>query len=132
MLNSIEAFSPDGRHLVEFLNTVLRAEVEIWGDPVDAILLRTIHLGEEEQRLYDVTSLATVTAMTVPTTARRVSDLINRGMIIRHRDGRSFRLALSEDCRQRLSGSLDTWCVRARQMLADDDDPPVPLRSETQ
>ena len=84
--------------LVELLNTVLRAEVDAWGDPVDAILLRTILLGEQEGRPYDVTSLASVTAMTVPTTARRVSDLIARGMVDRRR-GRV--LASAPRCRAR-------------------------------
>ena len=38
------------RGLVEFLNSILRMEAETWGDPVDAVLLRTIHLGEQEGR----------------------------------------------------------------------------------
>ena len=113
------------RGLVEFLNSILRMEAETWGDPVDAVLLRTIHLGEQEGRLYDVTSLASVTAMTVPTTARRVSDLIERGVINRYRDGRSYRLALTEESTQRLADSFERWVGKARGLFTEVEPPAV-------
>ncbi|MCA8933990.1 MAG: hypothetical protein KDA49_16060 [Rhodospirillaceae bacterium] len=92
---------------------------------MDAVLLRTIHLGEQEGRLYDVTSLASVTAMTVPTTARRVSDLIERGVINRYRDGRSYRLALTEESTQRLTDSFERWVGKARGLFTEVEPPAV-------
>ena len=123
MIDQVEGTDPI-RGLVEFLNTVLRMEVDAWGDPVDAILMRTVHLGETEGRLYDITSLASVTAMTVPTTARRVTDLMARGLIRRHRDGRSYRLTLTDDSRNRLCGTFDRLSQAAHQVLVDLDTAP--------
>ena len=115
--------------IIQYLNETLRSEVQCWESPVDAVLVRTIHLGELEGRLFDVTSLASVTGMTVPTTARRVTTLMDEGLVARQRDGRSFRLMTTAESRSRLAKSASVWLGKAGELASAisrmDDAPPV-------
>ena len=104
--------------VIQYLNETLRAEVQCWESPVDAVLVRTIYLGELEGRLFDVTSLASVTGMTVPTTARRVTTLMDEGLVARQRDGRSFRLMTTSQSRARLSKSAAVWLSKAGELAS--------------
>ena len=55
----------------------------------------------------------------LPSGSRRVTDLMARGLLRRHRDGRPYRLTLTDDSRNRLCGTFDRLSRAAHQALAD-------------
>ena len=80
---------------MSFLNSVYEIEIDLWSDPVSALLIRRIAQGQLEGKTFDVSSLAATLHMPMPTVSRRVGQLIDAGWVERHRAGRSYQLGVT-------------------------------------
>ena len=78
-----------------------RASVEVWGDPLSGWIVAAIAMAELEGTPHDATSLSAAMRLPMQTIARRVVTLAEEGLVRRERDGRSYRLFLTEAARQR-------------------------------
>lgn len=78
-----------------------RASVEVWGDPLSGWIVAAIAMAELEGTPHDATSLSAAMRLPMQTIARRVVTLADEGLVRRERDGRSYRLFLTETARQR-------------------------------
>lgn len=103
---------------IRFLNVVYDAEIEIWGDPVSALLIRRIAQGQLEGRPFDVSSLAATLRMPTPTVSRRVSGLIEEGWVERRRVGRSYLLLTTDKVREAIQPMMEDL-RRAAARFAD-------------
>ena len=78
-----------------------RASVEVWGDPLSGWIVAAIAMAELEGTPHDATSLSAAMRLPMQTIARRVVTLAEEGLVRRERDGRSYRLFLTETARER-------------------------------
>lgn len=78
-----------------------RASVEVWGDPLSGWIVAAIAMAELEGTPHDATSLSASMRLPMQTIARRVVTLAEEGLVRRERDGRSYRLFLTDTARER-------------------------------
>lgn len=79
--------------IIECLNRFHAMETAMWGKPVDALIVRTVVQGRLQNRLYDLSALATVLELPIATLHRKVGDLVDAGFLRRERRGKSVCLA---------------------------------------
>ena len=106
--------------VIRFLNSVHELEHSLWGDPVSALLIRTIALGQMENRLYDASSLSAALHLPKPTVFRRIARLIKAGLVERRKLGRSNYLVPTADVervtRERTGEILKLMCRLVTQL----------------
>lgn len=82
--------------IIECLNRFYSIETEMWGKPVDALIVRTVVQGRLQDRLYDLSALAHVLGLPMGTLHRKVADLVVAGYLLRERRGKSVYILPTE------------------------------------
>lgn len=93
--------------IIECLNRFYAIETGMWGGPVDALIVRTVVVGEIQSRLYDLSALKNVLDLPIATVHRKVNQLVEAGFIYRERRGRSTYLRPTRKTRVELDMSFD-------------------------
>ncbi|GGE87877.1 helix-turn-helix transcriptional regulator [Stappia taiwanensis] len=78
--------------IIECLNRFYAIETGMWGGPLDALIIRTVIVGENQRRLYDLSALAGVLDLPLSTVHRKVRELEAAGFLTSERKGRSTYL----------------------------------------
>lgn len=89
--------------IIECLNRFYTLEKDMWGKPVEALIVRTVVQGRLQNRLYDLSALSDVLDLPIGTLHRKVTDLVEAGYLKREKRGKSVYLAPTHDT----CGSLD-------------------------
>ena len=123
------SFSPDTvdelspQPVIRFLNSVYDLENNLWGDPVSALLIRTIALGQMENQPYDASSLSAALHLPKPAVFRRLARLIQAGLIKRRKLGRANYLVPTAEVelitRERTGEILKLLCKLVIQLQRD-------------
>jgi DNA-binding MarR family transcriptional regulator len=78
--------------IIECLNRFYAIETGLWGGPLDALIIRTVIVGENQERLYDLSALAGVLDLPISTVHRKIRELEKAGYLTSERKGRSTYL----------------------------------------
>lgn len=78
--------------IIECLNRFYAIETGMWGGPLDALIIRTVVVGENQGRLYDLSALKNVLDLPLSTVHRKTCELEEAGYLHRQREGRSTYL----------------------------------------
>lgn len=93
--------------IMECLNRFYAIETGMWGSPLDCLIIRTVTVGEKQQKLYDLSSLAHVLELPLSTVHRKTLELERAGYLKREPNGRSTYLRPSAETRMTLDKSFD-------------------------
>ncbi|MBS0270371.1 MAG: ArsR family transcriptional regulator [Proteobacteria bacterium] len=75
--------------IIECLNRFYAIETGMWGGPLDALIIRTVVVGEMQGKLYDISALAYALDIPLSTVHRKTRELEEAGFLHSHRQGRS-------------------------------------------
>lgn len=78
--------------IIECLNRFYAIETGMWGGPLDALIVRTVVVGNMEGKPYDLSALAYSLGLPLATTHRKVVELEAAGFLRRERRRRSTYL----------------------------------------
>lgn len=106
--------------VIECLNRFYAMETGLWGGPLDALIVRTIIVGDIQGRPYDLSALAGVLDIPVSTIHRRVNDLVERNLLERSAVGRSVYLKPTVQTRKALDMTFDDMLATLTRLYRGD------------
>lgn len=78
--------------IIECLNRFYAMETGMWGSPLVALIIRTIIQGHLQNRLYDLSALATTLDLPLGSVHRNVQRLVDEGYVEKIPSGKSVYL----------------------------------------
>jgi DNA-binding MarR family transcriptional regulator len=102
--------------IIECLNRFYAIETGMWGGPLDALIIRTVVVGENQHRLYDLSALANVLDLPIATVHRKVRQLVEAGFMWRERSGRSTYLRPTAKTCVQMDQSFDDMLVTLKRL----------------
>ncbi|MBR9651821.1 ArsR family transcriptional regulator [Thalassovita aquimarina] len=102
--------------IIECLNRFYSLEKDMWGKPVEALIVRTVVQGRLQDRLYDLSALSDVLDLPIGTLHRKVADLVEAGYLKREKRGKSVYLAPTEDTCGALDQSFEDMVGALRRL----------------
>lgn len=106
--------------IIECLNRFYAMETGLWGGPLDALIIRTIIVGDIQGRLYDLSALASVLDIPVSTVHRRVAELVERNFLERAAVGRSVYLKPTHQTRATMDRTFDDMVATLTRLYRGD------------
>ncbi|HHG5368188.1 TPA: helix-turn-helix domain-containing protein [Pseudomonas aeruginosa] len=92
--------------IIECLNRFYAIETGMWGGPLDALIIRTVVVGEKQKRPYDLSALAYTLGLSLTTVHRKTRALEKAGFLRHERIRRSVYLYATEKTRVDLNKSF--------------------------
>ena len=104
--------------IIECLNRFYAIETGMWGGPLDALIIRTVVVGEKQKRPYDLSALAYTLGLSLTTVHRKVRELEGAGFLRRERARRSVYLYATEKTRMDLNKSFNEMMETLQALYA--------------
>jgi len=92
--------------IIECLNRFYAIENGMWGGPLDALIIRTVVVGEKQKRPYDLSALAYALGLSLTTVHRKTRELEKAGYLYHERVRRSVYLHPTDKTRVELGKSF--------------------------
>ncbi|WP_199258187.1 ArsR family transcriptional regulator [Paracoccus binzhouensis] len=102
--------------IIECLNRFYMLETEMWGKPVDALIVRMVVQGRLQGRLYDLSALSAALGLPIATLHRKVADLVEGGHLRRERRGKSVYLVPTDETCGALDESFEAMVAALRRL----------------
>lgn len=102
--------------IIECLNRFYTLETEMWGKPVDALIVRMVVQGRLQDRLYDLSALSAALGLPIATLHRKVADLVAGGHLRRERRGKSVYLVPTDETCGALDRSFEAMVAALRRL----------------
>lgn len=102
--------------IIECLNRFYMLETQMWGKPVEALIVRTVVQGHLQNRPYDLSALADVLDLPIATLHRKVADLVTSGHLRRDPRGKSVYLAPTDATCAALDLSFESMVDNLRRL----------------
>lgn len=106
--------------IIECLNRFYAMETGLWGGPLDALIVRTIIVGDIQGRPYDLSALAGVLDIPVSTVHRRVTELVERDLLERVAVGRSVYMKPTLKTRVAMDQTFDDMLATLTRLYRGD------------
>jgi predicted transcriptional regulator len=92
--------------IIECLNRFYAIETGMWGTPLDALIIRTVVVGEKQKKPYDLSALAYTLGLSLTTVHRKTRQLENTGFLRHENVRRSVYLYATEKTKLDLNKSF--------------------------
>lgn len=102
--------------IIECLNRFYAIETGMWGGPLDCLIIRTVIVGEMQQRLYDLSAIAMVLDLPISTVHRKTRELVSAGYLQKEPRGRSTYFRPTTSTRVTLDKSFDDMIATLQRL----------------
>lgn len=99
--------------IIDCLNRFHAIETQMWGKPLEVLIVRTVVQGQLEGRPYDLSALSGVLDLPMTTVHRKVGELVDAGCLVRRRRGKSVYLEPTDQA----CASLDQFLTAMLETL---------------
>lgn len=86
------------------------------GGPLDCLIIRTVIVGEMQQRLYDLSAIAMVLDLPISTVHRKTRELVSAGYLQKEPRGRSTYFRPTTSTRVTLDKSFDDMIATLQRL----------------